>query len=263
MEECPRGNFNGILYSFPGGESDLIVTAGTFKVGVERPLEARPGPRQAGKKADGEDALRSMRRARAQLRRLALSNEFEYFVTLTLDAARVDRYDVKAITKKLNSWADNMVRRRGLRYILVPERHKDGAIHFHGFMAGEGLEVLESGHRDKTGAMMFNLPQWKLGFSTAIRLRGEYSRAVSYVCKYIGKQDGERPMGRWYYSGGDLQEPPKEYLEVDYHWLVEDWLVMGPLREGEHFPAVPFETGCGMIWVINGLKNGQNEQNGG
>ena len=108
-----------------------------------------------------------------------------------------------------------MVRRHGLRYILVPELHKDGAIHFHGFMVGEGLIAKDSGI-EWDGRPVYNLPQWTYGFSTAQRLYGDYHAAVTYCCKYIGKQDGQRPLGRWYYSGGALQEPRKIYGDRDY-----------------------------------------------
>lgn len=118
---------------------------------AEPEAKPRPAAREAGKKSEGADMERSMRRARAKLRRLALANDFDYFVTLTLDPARIDRYDGAAITRALGRWADNMVRRHGLRYVLVPERHKDGAFHFHGFMAGPGLEAVDSG-KSGTGA---------------------------------------------------------------------------------------------------------------
>lgn len=142
-------------------------------------------------------------------------NDFDWFVTLTLDPSKVDRYDPAAIMKIANRWLDNMVRRHGLRYILVPELHKDGAFHFHGFFAGD-LKAIDSGHLDPGGHRIYNLPQWTLGYTTAIRIYGEYQAAVWYICKYIGKQNGERPMGRWYYSGGGLKEPSAELMDVDY-----------------------------------------------
>jgi len=187
-----------------------------------------------------EDRLRSMRRARAKVRRLALSNDFKYFVTLTLDPAKVDSHDGAAVVKKLNAWCSNAVQRHGLRYILVPERHKKGGIHFHGFFndafpavdsgtirvpgikkprkprsAAERAEWLAAG-----GQVVYNLPGWSLGFTTAMELYGEYQKAVSYVCKYIGK-DGEKPAGRWYYSGGDLQEPEVWYEDILYAEIVQ------------------------------------------
>lgn len=148
---------------------------------------------------------RSMRRARARVRDIALSNRFTWFVTLTLNRDKIDRYDMAAILRVLNRWLDNRVRRDGLKYVLVPERHKDGAIHFHGFF-NDAIEAVASGHKDTAGNEIYNLPAWTLGFTAAIKIYGDYPRAVSYVCKYIGKQ-GDKPAGRWYYSGGALEKP--------------------------------------------------------
>lgn len=213
---------NAVVYNYSDGSQDVICcTAAIFReTGWEQVPgkyddRAIPAPREAGKKAEGADMERSMRRARAKLRRLALSNDFDYFVTLTLDPAKIDRYDGAAVTRALGRWADNMVRRHGLRYVLVPERHKDGAFHFHGFMAGPGLKTVDSGVK-WDGRTVYNLPQWTLGYTTAERLYGDYHAAVGYCCKYIGKQDAERPLGRWYYSGGALREPEKVYADLNY-----------------------------------------------
>lgn len=221
-----------IMYTYPGGEVDMILAREGFReAGWEdaenyracgNPVEKERAKREKGKKSEGEDLARSMRRARANLRRLALANSFDYFVTLTLDKEKVDRYDPKAIMQKVNRIMDNLVRRHGWKYVLVPELHKDGAYHFHGFVAGE-VEAVDSGHKDGGGRTIYNLPQWPLGFSTAQRLYGEYSAAVGYCCKYIGKQQGERPMGRWYYSGGGLAKPAKEYLDMDYTETLESF----------------------------------------
>jgi len=214
---------NAVVYDYPGGQRDIIcATAPMFREPGWEPAddsERRQGAaRTKGKKSEGSDMQRSMRRARAQLRRLALANNFQYFVTLTLDPAKIDRYDPTAVTKALNRWTDNMVRRHGLRYILVPELHQDGAFHFHGFMAGDGLIARDSGHQ-LGGRAAYNLPQWTLGFSTAQELYGEYSAAVAYCCKYIGKQSDQRPLGRWYYSGGALSAPKKTYVDMEYRDL--------------------------------------------
>jgi hypothetical protein len=214
---------NAVVYTYQDGSQDIICcSAPIFREpgweaawGAEPEARPLPTAREAGKKSQGADMERSMRRARAKLRRLALANGFEYFVTLTLDPAKIDRYDGAAITKALGRWCDNMVRRHGLRYILVPELHQDGAIHFHGFMAGHGLEARDSGV-EWGGRPVYNLPQWGYGFTTAQRLYGDYHAAVGYCCKYIGKQAGQRPLGRWYYSGGALAEPEKVYADLEY-----------------------------------------------
>ena len=215
---------NAIVYTYPTGDVDIICAAEKMfappgweaaedfsRTGREAP---RPAKREKGVKSEGDDMLRSMRRARAQLRRLALANSFDYFVTLTLDPERIDRYDPAAVTKALNQWCNNMVKRHGLRYVLVPEQHKDGAFHFHGFFAG-GIKAVDSGTLI-AGRPVYNLPQWPYGYSTAQRLYGTYQAAVAYVSKYIGKQAEKRLLGRWYYSGGPLTGPDKMLIDLVY-----------------------------------------------
>ena len=253
LDRCKDIGGNAILYAYPDGSTDIICASDKWFTppgweGAEdfsRQGKARPAKREKGKKSEGTDMERSMRRARAQLRRLALANSFEYFVTLTLDGDRIDRYDGAAVTKALSQWCDNMVRRHGLRYVLVPERHKDGAFHFHGFFAGDGLQAVDSGVK-WDGRPVYNLPQWTLGFTTAQKLYGEYSAAVGYCCKYIGKQQGERPLGRWYYSGGSLAKPEKTYAVLDYRELAEDC----------KDDAIEFEIPGSKMLVIHGGSRG-------
>lgn len=185
--------------------------------------------REEARRAD--NLVRAQRRAKNAVRDLALSNDFQYFVTLTLDRTKVDRYDIRAITKKLRTWADNAVRRRGLKYVLVPELHKDGAVHFHGFF-NSALPAVDSGTLSNGGKprrprsdreraslisqgwhVVYNLPAWPLGFSTAIELYGDKRQAVAYVLKYITKaaETSGKVGGRWYYSGGDLARPAVTY----------------------------------------------------
>lgn len=217
------------IYSYPCGVQDIVASSapdfgakGWEKSGENAKRRAPAGGHER-KSSDpkGEDLERSMRRARAKLRRLALANDFKWFVTLTLDPAKVDSLDGAAVVKRLNAWCSNMVQRKGLRYILVPERHKSGRIHFHGFF-NDCLDIVDSGHMDRQGHKVYNLPQWSLGFTTAIELYDDYTKAVGYVCKYVGKQ-GEKPAGRWYYSGGDLREPEVTYAEISPAELLAEY----------------------------------------
>lgn len=187
--------------------------------------------------ADADNVARAKRRAAGAVRDLARSNDFRYFVTLTLDAAKIDRYDVAAITKRLNGWLRNRVQRYGLLYVLVPELHKDGAVHFHGLI-NDALPVADSGtltaqgwkkpRKPRSNAQraqwlsegaqtVFNLPSWDYGFTTAIGLYGEREAAIGYVCKYITKSEATQKVGgRWYYSGGQLARPERVYLAEDF-----------------------------------------------
>lgn len=203
------------------------------------------------------DVDRSLRRAAAKLRDLALSDPFRYFVTLTLDQSKIDRYDMGQITKALNGWLDNHVRRDGLAYILVPERHKDGAVHFHGFF-NDALSVVDSGTLDVPGSkkprkprsasqravwlaagahVVYNVEAWPYGFTTALELYGDYPAAVAYVCKYVRKQR-EKIGGRWWYHGGKLNGPAVSYPDVEYREIAESGAGYGFAVPGAAFVIV-------------------------
>jgi hypothetical protein len=213
-ENCIK--HNTLVKVYPDGSRSVLVASRQIfrEAGWERADQWEKPPRQLSiEKVESDDAkLRAQRRARSAVRDLALANPMRYFITLTLNKECIDRYDAATIIPRLQVWLDNMVRRHGLKYILVPEHHKDGAIHFHGFI-NDALRVVDSGVK-QNGRQIFNLPQWKFGFTTAIELYGDYNAAVGYVCKYIAKEQ-EKIGGRWYYSGGGLARPSVEYTDTN------------------------------------------------
>ncbi len=116
------------------------------------------------------------------------SNVWEWFITLTFSPDKVDRYDFDSCTKKLQNWLI-MCRRicPDMKYILVPELHKDGAYHFHGLFADcDGLGFVDSGRKDKTGKTVYNIGKYRLGFTTATRVVST-EKVSKYLTKYITK----------------------------------------------------------------------------
>lgn len=199
--------------TFPDGHQEIMAASrAIFKEpGFEEICPKNWADNRAKRKPDAQtkketaDVERSKRRARAAVREYGLCNDWQWFVTLTLDPARIERYDANEVLRTLRCWLDNAVRRHGLHYVLVPERHKKGGIHFHGFFGGSDFRAVDSGHRDKGGHVIYNLPDWTWGFSTGIELYGDLASAVGYCCKYISK--GEAKVGgRWYYCGGELRK---------------------------------------------------------
>lgn len=171
------------------------------------------------KKRDRTD---SMKRAVDKAFEIGLANDFHYFITLTLDKDIIDRYDKKVIYPKLRNWLKNRVQRNNMNYILFPEYHKqkngetERAIHFHALVNAENLDLVDSGKKTEAGQTIYNLSDWKYGFSTVIELDGR-TAIVRYVTKYITKGN-EKILGRFYLSGGKSlkREVPNEYLNVDY-----------------------------------------------
>lgn len=259
---------NARVKTYPDGSQEVLV--------CEAPIFGFDGwedPRKPSKarraKEGGGDPDRAIRRAKAQVKDLALCTPFRWFVTLTLSPEKVrDRHDPVEVVRRLNHWLDNQVRRKGLAYVLVPERHQDGAIHFHGFFndallaTDSGTMVPPGGGKPRRprgaaqrahwvaqgGRVVYNLPGWGWGFSTAMELYGEYSKAVGYVCKYIGKDVSAGKIGgRWYYSGGALGRPRVDYADLSlestaaepgsYRFTVRD--------AGLGFVMARYERGCG------------------
>ncbi len=128
----------------------------------------------------------------------ALSNDWEWFVTLTFDPKKTDRYSEKdtskRITKFMNKTKENCP---NLKYLLIPEPHENGAIHYHGFISNctHTLTIAQNAKtgeplQTKLGDPIFNLPSWKWGYSTIAVLPTDTNRrkVVNYCSKYMNKQ---------------------------------------------------------------------------
>lgn len=199
---------------------DMVASRPIFNPGFEAYHPDGYVPEKHGKRLDTPctNIARSCRRARQAVFDLAACNNFNLFITLTLNRQKINRYNYKSAVHRLSTWLDNRVRRSGLHYVIVPEYHKDGAIHFHGLINAEAVKLKDSKHRYKDGRIIYNLPEWTLGFTTALRLSGNYRGVCSYVCKYVTKEvkGGTKVGGRWYLSGGALLRPVYRYDNVDY-----------------------------------------------
>lgn len=167
---------------------------------------------------DEENAKRALRRAKTSAFDLILSNyDLDTFCTLTYSPDAVaDKFSYDDCYDKLKNWLSNSVQRRDLKYVLVPERHKSGAIHFHALCNSAAVD-LERARSANTGRPLshnnrpiYNITNWKHGFSTAelIGEKRDDREAVSkYIFKYMGKQSGEKVGGRFFLHGGNLQKP--------------------------------------------------------
>jgi hypothetical protein len=74
------------------------------------------------------------------------------------------------------------------------------------------VKLADSGHKDGHGRTIYNVSDWKYGFTTAMHCYGYRADCVKYITKYISKSES-KVCGRWYYSGGDLARPRYEYLD--------------------------------------------------
>ena len=161
----------------------------------------------------------SLKRSKDKIFDIAFMNSdlWQYMVTLTLDKDKIDRYDKKEINKKLKKWLGHLVERNNVNYLIIPELHKDGAVHFHGLISGN-LKLDFSSHYDNNNRPIYNLLNWKYGFSTCVPLDDNKVAVCKYITKYVTKST-TKILGNIYYCGGHSikRDVPSVYQNIDYN----------------------------------------------
>ncbi len=115
-----------------------------FKYAVDTMPELRK-PSVKGE-VNHEKLKNNISRTKTTIYDLAMSNPWEYFVTLTIDGAKHDRGDLHSYEKSLKNLIKNYNARHNakIRYLLIPEFHADKkSYHMHGLMMGIPEECLE------------------------------------------------------------------------------------------------------------------------
>lgn len=196
------------------------------KEGYESVMPRQYDVPSKGHAADPERSLRASRtRAAAAVRDITLCNPFTHFITLTLSPKMIDRYNADNVSKKLQIFLKNCSSRKGLKYIVVPEKHKDGAIHLHGLCMLGDMKI-ERAYNPNTGKVLstyqgqpiYNMPEWIYGYSMCVPVVGAYEKVCSYIAKYLTK-DKNKIFGKWYFTSRDLQKKPcKEIIESIDYW---------------------------------------------
>lgn len=190
---------------------------------------------------------RSLRRTKNKVFDYANSNIWEWFCTFTISPEKVqNRSDYFECSKKMTSWLNNMKKRycSDMKYILVPERHKDGSWHFHGLfsdcdalcfeVALNSKKMLKNGKINKSygkplkrdGQQIYNISRYSLGFSDCTVVRD--TKAVSkYLLKYITKDLISDTKNRKRYWNSQNLQTPVEIAELlyfdDYNALVKEY----------------------------------------
>lgn len=160
------------------------------------------------------EKMREIWKIKTKIKDYVLCNDFNTFWTLTFNS---DRYDYDNAFEKLSKWLRKMRDKYGkFRYIVIPEIHKDGAIHFHGVFGGFKGPLVDSGvkHRNVT---VFNCNDWQYGFTTITRMRNK-EKCASYVTKYFTKQMQETIVKKGqkkYWLSKGLEKPAVTYSADD------------------------------------------------
>lgn len=201
---------------------------------AEKPISSRqkkePVEILQNEKHDSYSEERAHRRTKQAIYDIVFNHSWQYFVTVTFDKEKVNRYDYDEVRKKYSQMLKDIKKRKcpDLEYLFVPELHKDGALHFHGLIYGaDDLKLINSGLKDRSNRVIFNCPEFNLGFNTFTRI-GDPAKASTYITKYISKELCYRLPGKKYWAsrGHERVEEEKIYIgnPMQKKSLIEDLL---------------------------------------
>lgn len=188
----------GILRCFNGSLFKLVSLNCYRQRGFEDDERKRTDKGQANDKKLSNNLSRS----RSRVFELAVCNEWNLFVTLTLNKAKYNRSDLQKFVKDFGQFIRDYRKKHGVtvKYLLVPERHQDGSWHMHGFLLGLPAEHLHEFHaadrlpyrilnRLQTGKRVFTWDAYaqRFGFSVVEPIEN-HEAASKYITKYITKE---------------------------------------------------------------------------
>jgi hypothetical protein len=194
-----------------------------------------------------QSLLDSLRRTKTTISDIAISNHFDMFATFTfncdgckfpcaqkictISTPHTDcptikcncppdqclRLDPEACKRRMHNWLNNQTRRKGkFQYLIVPEWHKKGGLHFHAMMKNYKGK-LNNAHRHKTranyihkGSQVYNIDTYKNGFTTVKMIPSDtttQAKVSNYIKKYIVKDMPQFKGRKRYWVSRDLIRP--------------------------------------------------------
>lgn len=198
---------------------------------------------------------KSINRTKTKISDYVLCNNFTHFATFTFDPKNPkvknenNRHDFQKMSSLLKNWLKteqlNHFRHHGhkFKYLIVPERHKNGAWHFHALLENYKNETenfytrknkyitvseLKSKKKDKNRKFIV---RYKLGRSEIAPIKDK-TKMSSYIKKYITKELIQDKNAKRYWSSRNLKQPeiienfisesqkiPEQFLTAkhDYH----------------------------------------------
>lgn len=139
--------------------------------------------------------INNISRARSMVLQYALCNQWQWFITTTLDGNKYDRYDLDTFRKDLAQFVRDKRKKYGsdIQYLLIPETHQDGAWHMHGLINGipdDAISAFIPGvHPQKLingGFKNWREYEKRFGFVSMGEINDPVATAI-YASKYINK----------------------------------------------------------------------------
>lgn len=162
------------------------------------------------KKTDKKEVDRiSLSRTRRNIRELALCNDFDYFCTLTVNSSKCDRYSLDEVQDNLRKCLRNIRNSSNdFKYLIITEKHKDGAFHFHGLMSCvSDLYFNQFGYLSSSKLDV-------LGFNSFSKIES-VEKVANYILKYITKDCVRNSKNQVYICSRGLKKAECSELNIN------------------------------------------------
>lgn len=185
----------------------------------------RPKTKKAS--VNTEKLTNNLSRAKSTVKELAICNPWDYWCTFTINPDKYDRYNLDAYFKDLGKFINNYNSYNcpdeyKVKYLLVPEQHKNGAWHLHGFIKGIKPQDLFT---NTNGYLDWKQYHNKFGFISMDHIR-DMDKCSSYILKYMTKDTDKNvtELNRHlYYCSKGLQRGVELYRGSALYIGAWDW----------------------------------------
>lgn len=160
----------------------------------------------------------SISRSKRNIRELALSNDFEYFATITVNSEYADRFRLDSCQELLRKKFKKLKRiNNNFGYVFITEKHKNGAFHFHGLVKG-----IEDFYINDNGYLSHHIFD-EIGFNSFSAIK-DYVKCCNYITKYITKECVKNSAGMTYISSRGLKKADVyDYSNIEFNdWTYEN-----------------------------------------
>lgn len=157
----------------------------------------------------------SLSRSKRVVRELCACNDFKYFVTLTINADKCDRYCLDECQDLMRTSFHNYQRRckrvgLDFKYVIITESHLDGAYHFHGVFT---CVLTDDIYINPYGYYSSHFFDDVLGFNS-FSIINNLDACSKYITKYITKNCCVNSHNQVYFCSKCLRRPVVYRLPV-------------------------------------------------
>lgn len=212
--------YNTKIKTFANGEQHLVYHSYSNLKGYNQKKNSSPLS-EPDEESRAHQKYKNLLRAKSSIIDLIYHNglikPWQYFVTLTFDPKEVDSFDYETVSKALSKWINNMKHQNpDMAYVMTPELHKSGRIHFHGvFRDVPNWKLVQATNSNsqritKDGLPIYNLTNYKFGFTTVSEIQNQEAVSV-YVSKYVTKDLIDKEFKKKYWCSRNLERPKLQY----------------------------------------------------